>query len=56
VCVSLEQLKETIRQFRIFKDLGDKEIAPFLEIIKKKKFDDKSMVFMHDNPITHNVL
>lgn len=49
----MEQLKETIRQFRIFKDLCDKEIVPFLEIIKKKKFDDKSMVFMHDNPITH---
>lgn len=49
----MEQLKETIKQFRIFKDLCDKEIIPFLEIIKKKKFADKTMVFMHEDPITH---
>lgn len=49
----MEELKQTIKHFMFFKDLCEMEMDPFLKVIKRKKFDDKSIVFRYDTPITH---
>lgn len=49
----MEPVTKILRQVSLFNDLSDDEIKPFFKIVRKKKFTDKSMVFMHETPITH---
>lgn len=49
----MDQLKNIVKNISLFKDLSEQEIEPFLELMRKKDYPDKSMIFMHDTPITH---
>ncbi|MHA6261179.1 Crp/Fnr family transcriptional regulator [Sporosarcina sp. CAU 1771] len=45
-------LKKILRDVPLFKDLSDEEIEPFYDIARKQSFADKSMIFMHEAPVT----
>ncbi|CAM3163714.1 Crp/Fnr family transcriptional regulator [Filibacter tadaridae] len=49
----MDQVRELMRGVKLFKDLSDEELTPFLTIIRRNRFADKNMIFMHDAPITH---
>lgn len=49
----MERLTKILRQVSLFKDLSDDEITPFFKIARKQNFADKSMIFMHETPVTH---
>lgn len=49
----METLKRILSQVALFKDLSIDEIEPFYKIARKQNFSDKSMVFMHETPVTH---
>ncbi|MDS9471598.1 Crp/Fnr family transcriptional regulator [Sporosarcina pasteurii] len=48
----MEQLKTLAKNVTLFKDLSDEELKPFLNIMRRREFLDKQMIFMHDTPIT----
>ena len=49
----LEKLDSIIRNVKIFKDLTDEEIKPFFEVMTKRTFPEKNIIFLHETPITH---
>ena len=49
----MENVKSIIRNVKLFTDLTDEEIKPFLEVMTKRTFLDKNIIFLHETPITH---
>lgn len=48
----MESSKSLAKKVSLFKDLSDEELALFLNIMHKKTFNNKELIFMHDTPIT----
>lgn len=49
----MDQLKIFIKYISFLKDLTDEEVMPFLAVAKKHIVEEKKMIFMHEEPITH---
>lgn len=48
----MESLKNLAKKVSLFKDLSDDELALFLNIMHKKTYSTKEMIFLHDTPIS----
>lgn len=42
-----------LKNTMFFKDLSDRELEPFLSIMNRRKLDDKTILFLQGDPITH---
>lgn len=49
----MEQLKGLLKGILLFKDLSDDEITPLFNITRKQEFPNQTMIFMHENRMTH---